>query len=110
MQAAVRVRAERVAQRGLQTAVDLHHMDMRHPLGEVLAQHAQAAADLEHDVVGPELGEPPDDVEDVRVDEEVLTELAVRADAELPHAAKGRLAHQPKSLAALASTAASSSS
>ena len=85
----------------------------RGALGEVLAQHAEAAADLEHDVLGRQLGGAADDVEDVRVDEEVLAELAVRPDAELAHPARigcgWELAHQPKSFAALASTAASSS-
>ena len=110
VQRRVRVRVERVAQRELQAAVELDHVNVRDALGQVLAQHAEAAADLEHDVLG-RARRPADDVEDVRVDEEVLAELAVRADAELAHAAgwlRG-LAHQPKSLAALASTAASSS-
>ena len=37
--------------------------------------------DLEHDVVGVELGEPGDDAEDVVVDEEVLAEGLLRRDA-----------------------------
>ena len=79
-----------------------------------------------------QLGRAADHVEDVGVHEEVLAEIAVRADAELAHPAHGRLrhrshtryarlgwlvprctsaglCHQPKSFAALASTAASSS-
>ena len=63
---------------------------------------------------GRRRGGARDHVEDVRVDQEVLAELAVRADAELPHAAQARLrrepGHQPSSRAAFASTAASSSS
>ncbi len=105
---------ERVAQRRLEPAVELDHVDVRGPLGEVLGQHAEPAADLEHDVVGAQLRGAADHVEDVRVDQEVLAELAVRADPELPHPAQARLrrelAHQPRSRAALASTAASSSS
>ena len=81
----------------------------------MLAEHAEAAADLEHDVVGVELGGALDDAEDVRVDEEVLAEVALGAHAELAQAAQARLGgelagHQPKSVAALASTRRSSSS
>ena len=108
------MRVERVAQRRLEPAVDLDHVHVRGALGEVLGQHAEPAADLEHDVLGRERGGAADHVEDVRVDQEVLAELAVRADPELAHAAQARLrrelAHQPSSRAALASTAASSSS
>ena len=81
---------------------------------EVLREHAEAAADLEHDVGGLERGGAADHVEQVRVDQEVLAELPVGADAELTQAAQARLdrevAHQRSSRAALASTAASSSS
>jgi hypothetical protein len=52
----------------------------------VLACDAEAAADLEHDVGRIERRQLADDVEDVRVDEEVLAELAVRAHPELAHA------------------------
>ena len=56
-----------------------------------------------------------DHVQDVRVDEEVLPEDALRADVELLEPPEARLggelaAHQPNSRAAVASTAASSSS
>ena len=108
------VGVERVAQRGLEPAVDLHDVHVLRPVGEVLGQHPQPAADLEHDVVGAQLGRAPDDVEDVRVDEEVLAELAVGPDPELAHPAQARLrgevAHHPSSRTALASTAVSSSS
>ena len=78
----VRVRVDRVAQRRLQPAVELDDVDVRGALGEVLGEHAEAAADLEHDVVAAELGGARDHVEQVRVDQEVLAELAVRADPE----------------------------
>ena len=45
------MRVERVAQRGLQLAVELDDVHVRDALGEVLAEHAEAAADLEHDVL-----------------------------------------------------------
>ena len=60
--------------------------------GEVLGQHAEAAADLEHDVLRAELGRALDDAEDVRVDEEVLAEVALGPDAELARAPQARLA------------------
>ena len=107
------MRVQRVAERGLEAAVELDDVDVPRAFGEVLGEHAEAAADLEHDVVLGQLGGAADHVEDVRVDEEVLAEVAVRADAELAHPPDGRLRglrHQPKSLAALAVTAASSSS
>ena len=50
----------------------------RDALGEVAREDAHARADLEHDVVRPELGEAADHAEDVRVDEEVLAELLLR--------------------------------
>ena len=89
-------------------------VDVAGALGEVLGQYAEPAADLEHDVVGAQLGGARDHLEQVRVDQEVLAEVPVRADPERLHAAqarlRGELAHQPNSRAALASTAASSSS
>ena len=48
-------RVDRVAQRGLERAVELDDVDVRDARREVLRQHAEAAADLEHDVVGLEL-------------------------------------------------------
>ena len=53
---------------------------MRDPLGEEAREHAEARADLEHDVVGRELGEPLDHAEDVLVDQEVLAERLPRDD------------------------------
>ena len=46
-------------------------------------------ADLEHDVAGLELGEAPDDAEDVLVDQEVLAERLLRDDVHSPNAAVG---------------------
>ncbi len=105
--------SERLPERQLQPAVELDHVHVRHALGQVLGQHAEPAADLQHHVLGRQVGEPADDLEDVRVDEEVLAQVAVRPDAELAHAADRWLrwlTHQPKSFAAFASTARSSSS
>jgi riboflavin synthase len=47
-------------------------------LGEISRQDAEAGADLEHDVVALEVGEPLDHPQHVLVDEEVLPELAAR--------------------------------
>ena len=121
------MRVERVAQRGLERAVELDHVHVAHPRGEVLAEHAEAAADLEHDVVGLQLRGARDDLEDVRVDQEVLAEVALRAHPEGPHAPQARLdgqgpirggparavaggRHQPRRRAEFRCTAASSSS
>ena len=111
---------ERVAQRRLERAVDLDDVHERRSGGEVLGEHAQAAADLEHDVVFAELGQPADHSEQVGVDEEVLTELAVGPHPELAQPAQARLggqvggvrgrAHHAKRPAAVASIADSSSS
>ena len=110
----VGVGVERVAQRRLEPAVELDHVHVLGVVGEVLRQHAEAAADLEHDVVLVQLRGATDHVEDVRVDQEVLAQLAVGPDPELAHPAQARLrgevAHHPSSRAALASTAVSSSS
>ena len=91
VQRGVRVGVERVAQRRFEPAVELDHVNVRGPVGEVLRQHAESAADLEHDVVGVQRRGAADDVEDVRVDQEVLAQLAVRPDPELPHPAQARL-------------------
>ena len=114
VQRRVRVRVERVAQRGLERAVELDDVDVRDARGQVLGQDAEAAADLEHDVARVERGGARDHVEDVRVDQEVLAQLALRADPERAHPPQARLdelalAHQPNSRALLACTAASSS-
>jgi hypothetical protein len=80
-----------VAQRVGEARVDLDHVHVRAALGEVLGEHAEAAADLEHHVLGAELGGALDHAEDVGIDEEVLSEVAVGAHVEAPHAAQGRL-------------------
>ena len=64
--------AELLAQPGLERPVDLDRVDVRDAVGEETRQDAEARADLEHDVVGSECGEPFDHAEDVLVDEEVL--------------------------------------
>ena len=106
---------ERVAQRRLQGPVDLHHVKVRHPLGQVLRQHAKSPAHLKHHVRDVELSRATDHLENVVVHEEVLTELSVRPDAELAHPPPAGLtpaAHQspPKTRAAFRSTASSSAS
>src|SRR5207249_608589 len=126
-------RVESVAQGGLERTVDLYDMDMRGTRSEVLGEHAEAAADLEHHVLRAELGGALDDAEDVGVDEEVLAELAVGPDPELAQAAQAGLhgvvaamghpappydgdvfrpvdAGHPKTCAAVCSTSRSSSS
>ena len=87
-----------LGQVGYERAVDLDSVDERDASGEVAGEHAKARADLQHDVVRVQLGEPADDAEDVLVDEEMLAELLLRADA-----------HGPKSAVAFASICASSS-
>ena len=75
--------AKALGEMWLEPAVELDRVHARDSLGEVFGQNPQAGPDLEHDVVGVELGEPPDDAEDVVVDEEVLSELAVGCDRKL---------------------------
>ena len=74
-------------------------MDERDALGEVLGEHAEPGADLEHDVVRVERRETSDHVEDVPIDEEVLPERLLRRVS-----AHGR----PNAFVALASIAAAS--
>ena len=69
------MRSERLAQALLQPTVDLHHVQVADLGRQALGEHAEPAADLQHDVIGPELGQPLDHVEDVAVDQEVLPEL-----------------------------------
>ena len=71
----------------LERAVELDRVDVRDALGEVAREGAEARADLEHDVVGLEIGEAADDAEDVLVDEEVLAEPLLRRDPHSPNAA-----------------------
>ena len=60
--------------------------------GEELRQHADAGADLEHDVVRRELGEAADHAEDVLVHEEVLAERLLRTGDHSQTEALGRVA------------------
>ena len=87
---------------------------MAHARRQVLRQHPQPPADLEDDVVRLELGGRADDAQQVVVDEEVLAQLSVGPDVELPQTSQARLAglgrHHPKTRAAFDSTSASSSS
>src|SRR5262249_36760524 len=72
---------------------------------------------LEHDVGAIHARGAPDHAEDVRIDQEVLPQLVVRAHAEAPHSPQRGLAreihqqthHQPNRRAALRSTSAPSS-
>ena len=108
------MRIQGVAQGGLEPAVELDHVDVRDARGQVLAEHAEPAADLQHDVLRRERRRAGDDVQEVGVDQEVLAQLAIRAHAELGQAAQarlgGELAHHPKRRAPFACTASSSAS
>ena len=99
----VRRAPDRVLQRRAQPLVELDDVHVRDARGEVLREHPQTTADLEHDVRGRELREAADDAEHVRVDEKVLPELAVRTDRELAHPPHRRLGHHPKTRAAVRS-------
>ena len=76
--ASVDVRRRASRRRGSSDAVELDGVDVRDAVGEIAREHAEAGADLEHDVVRRELGEAADHAEDVLVDEEVLAELLLR--------------------------------
>ena len=110
VQRRVRVRVQRVAQRRLQAAVDLDDVDVRDALGEVLAEHAEAAADLEHDVLGPSSAARP---MTSRMFESTRKFWPSSRFGRMPNSRIRRMlgwvAHQPNSFAPLASTAASSS-
>ena len=75
----------------LEPAVELDGVDVGAALGEEPGEDAEARPDLEHDVVGVELGQPGDDAEDVVVDEEVLAERLLRCDAHGAGEAEGRV-------------------
>jgi predicted AAA+ superfamily ATPase len=115
MERRVGVVVQGVLERRHERAVQLDDVDVRRVLGQVFAKDAETPADLERDVAVAELGRTRDDAEDVRVDEEVLAEVALGAHAELTQPAQARLArevlgHHPNRVAALASTMRSSSS
>ena len=92
--------AELLAQPGLERPVDLDRVDVCDAVGKETRQDAEARADLEHDVVGSECGEPFDHAEDVLVGEEVLAVRPFRDDVH----------GSPKTVAALASICAASAS
>ncbi len=106
-----------VLEGGAQARVDLDDVEVAHTRGDVLGEHAEAAADLEHDVLTGQLGGAVDHAEDVGVDEEVLPEVPVGPHSELAHPAETGLDgsvrhgdhHQPNTRAALHSTMAPSS-
>ena len=112
----VRVRVERVAQRRPRAARSSSTTwTWRGALGEVLGEHAEAAADLEHDVVAA----PSSAAREITSSrfESIRKFWPSSRFGRIPNAfmrrrlgCAGRLAHQPNSRAALASTAASSSS
>ncbi len=57
-----------------QRLVELDHVQLGDQRREPPAQRPSAAADLDHDVAGSELGKAHDRVEQVRIGEEVLPE------------------------------------
>ena len=61
--------------------VELDCVDVSGAIGEAAGEDAEAGPDLEHDVVVVELGQSLDHAEDVLVDEKVLAELLLRANA-----------------------------
>ena len=61
--------------------VELDRVNVPGAVGEAPGEDAEAGSDLEDDILGAELGEPLDHAEDVLVDEEVLAQLLLRADA-----------------------------
>src|SRR5439155_9634096 len=78
-----------VTQVWLEAAVELDCVHVRDACREVAREHTLPRSDLEDDVTGLQVGEPPDHAEDVLVDEEVLAELLLGED---PHSAKAALA------------------
>ena len=98
MERDVVVRRERLSQGLGERRVYLDHVHMPGPGRQAFGENAQSAPDLDHHIVRRELGQALNHIEDVAVDEEVLTELA-----DAPSA------HHPNTLAALRSTAPSSS-
>ena len=109
VQGGVRERVERLAQRLLQPAVELDDVHVGGALGQVLAEHAEPAADLQHDVVRGQLGQRP---MTSRMFESTRKFWPRSRFGRMPNSRMRRmegLRHQRSSLAAFASTAASSS-
>ena len=108
-------RRERVAQRRLQRAVELDDVDVRERAARCSVSTPSPPPISSTTSSGPSSRGALDHAEDVRVDEEVLAELAVGPHAELAQAAQARLARGARftirrAAAALGSTSASSSS
>ena len=111
----VRVSGERVMQHRLEPPVGLDHVQVCRRAGRGMRSGRRGPPPISSTTssVG-ELGRAADHVEDVVVDEEVLAQLAVRADLEAAPAARGsraphaRGAHHSKSRAALRSRSARS--
>ena len=99
----------------LEPAIDLDGMHVPCCAGQRPRQNAGAGADLEHDILGPDVPLTHGHRDAVLVEEAVLTERRPRAQAVALHQARGPraahgVAHQPKSCRALASVRASQSS
>ena len=82
-----------------QPLVELDHVQASDPGREPLGQALPRLPNLEHDVVGGEVGLPDDHVEQVRVGEEVLAEAArttapvAQRDRSPPEDSRGVLLH-----------------
>ena len=81
MELDVRAADESFGQSRLQRPVELDGVHLPYPIGEIRREDAETGSDLEDHVALAELRETRDHAEDVLVDEEVLTELLLRADA-----------------------------
>ena len=68
----------------LEPPVDLDGVHVRDAFGEEARQHSESRADLQHNVVGPELGQALDHAQDVLVDEKVLAQVLARCDVRFP--------------------------
>ena len=66
---------EPLAQPGLEPMVELDGVYVSHPLGQIGSENAEPGPDLEHAVVGVQLGQAPDNAEQVFIDQKVLAEL-----------------------------------
>ncbi len=86
---------DRALQGLLEPAVDLDRVDVGHLRREVGGQHPEPGADLEHDVLRPQVGQAVDDPQDVVVEQEVLAEVAVGLQPQLAEPGEGQLARRP---------------
>ena len=101
--------AERLGQRRLERAVDLHDVEVRRPAARGTRTSTPSPPPTSSTTsAASELGGAADHAEDVVVDQEVLAELAVRPDPVSAQAAQAGLArlvgHHPNTRAALRST------